>query len=427
MAHKDYETGECVEVTECRACGSREGYEVLDLSYHPVADTFLAKEQLSEPEVYYPLRTQACPRCGLMQTRFVVSPYIRYQKNPYCYQSSSSLTAVRHFSELAERASSFLSLKRSELVVDIGSNDGTLLKAFRSLGHDIMGIDPSSNICQKANAAGVETVNDFLTLDSAGEVVKRKGKAAVVTATNVFNHTSDIRGFVGAVDVLLRDKGTLVIEVPYLLDLIEQLAYDTIYHEHVSFFSVKSLDLFFNSIGYQVFHAERSPYIGGSIRIFAGRRQEHRPDGSVAELISLERERKLSERRTFEDFARRVYAAREELVWLLYSLKREGKRIVAIGAPTKGNTLLNFCKLGTSVLDFASDRIPEKLGRYMPGSHIPIVDDETVARTQPDYGLLLSWNLADEIIKKLSESLKFSGKFIIPIPMPRIIAPQVRG
>lgn len=424
MDQRICEIGECLKLTECRICKNKECYEVLDLGYHPLADTFLAKEQLSEPEVYYPLRTRACPKCGLMQTEFVVSAHIRYQKNPYCFESSSSLTAMRHFSSLAKRVSGVLNPEKSELVVDIGSNVGTLLKAFKDLGYETMGIDPSPNICEKANAAGIETLNDFFNPDSAKAIVERKGKATVVTATGVFNHVDDIYGFMEGIDILLKKRGVLVIEVPYLLELIENLAYDTIYHEHVSYFSLKPLKLFFSNIGCEIFQAERSSYLGGSIRLFVGRRYEHQPDSSVGELLSLESCKKLDEKNTFENFANCVYKARDELVWLLYKLRREEKRIVGIGAPTKGNTLLNFCKIGTSILSVTSDRIQQKIGRYTPGSHIPIVDDETICKSNPDYALLLSWNLADEIIEKFFQTLKFSGKFIIPIPVPRIVSKE---
>lgn len=426
MDEGTHEIGECFQVTECRICKSKECYKVLDLGYHPLADTFLSKDQLSEPEVYYPLRTWACSKCGQMQTEFVVSPHTRYQKNPYCFESSSSLAAMRHFSSLAKRVSEVIDPDKTELVVDIGSNVGTLLKAFKEMGYETMGVDPSPNICEKANAAGIETLNDFLNPDSARAIVERKGKATIVTATGVFNHVDDIYSFMEAADILLKEKGALVIEVPYLLDLIENLAYDTIYHEHVSYFSIKPLSFFFSNIGYDILHTERISYLGGSIRLFVGRKHEHEPDNSVNELLKLETYKNLYDKNTFENFANCAYKTRDELVWLLCKLKREGKRVVGIGAPTKGNTLLNFCKIGTNVLDFTSDRIQQKIGRYTPGTHIPIVDDETICRSNPDYALLLSWNLANEIVEKFFQALKFSGKFIIPIPALRIVSKEER-
>ncbi|OGO21370.1 MAG: hypothetical protein A2144_03865 [Chloroflexi bacterium RBG_16_50_9] len=412
---------EYYELKACRICRSDGCYDVLDLGYHPLADTFLSKEQLSEPEVFYPLKIQACRRCGLLQTKYVVSGYLRYQINPYCYESSSSSTAVKHFTSLAERVSRFLDIERSGLVVDIGSNVGVLLRAFKDLGLEIMGVDPSPNICAKANSAGVETLNDFFNGDSAKRIVWSKGKAAVITATNVFNHADDLYAFMEAADILLQKKGTLVIEVPYLLSLIANLAYDTIYHEHVSYFSMASLRFFFHKVGYEIFHAEVNDYLGGTLRLFVGRGQEHQPDNSIDELTSMESSAKLHDENTLTTFAGNVYRARDELVALLYGLKREGKKIVGVGAPTKGNTLLNFCRIGTNILDFVSDVLPEKLGRFTPGTHIPIVTDETVRVTNPDYALLLSWNLADEIIRKVRNTLKYKGKFIVPVPFPRII------
>ncbi len=414
------DTQECNRVTECRVCKSKECYPVLDLGYHPLADTFLAEGMLSEPEVHYPLRTMVCPGCGLMQTEFVISARARYQKNPYCYESSSSATAVQHFISLAERVCGVFPRAEYGFVVDVGSNVGTLLKAFLSLGYEVMGLDPSPNVARKANAAGIETVNDFLTESSAREIIKKKRKADVITATNVFNHADNLDGFMKAVDTLLRKGGVLIVEVPYLLDLVGNLAYDTIYHEHVSYFPLKSFRHLFSRTGYEVFHAERIDYLGGTLRIFAGRQGEHRPDYSVTEMLGREEDDKLYEPATFNDFASRVYRSRDDLISFLYKLKSEGNRIVGIGAPTKGNTLLNFCKIGPNLLEFTSDRIPDKIGRYMPGSHIPIVDDETVCRSNPDYALLLSWNLADEIIGKLREVLQFKGKFIIPVPTAHI-------
>jgi len=312
---------EYYKIKECKICRGRDCYDVLDLGYHPLADTFLSKEQLSEPEVFYPLKIAACPNCGLVQTKFIVSAYVRYQKNPYCYQSWSSLTAIRHFSSLAEGVLKFLNIKEHGLIVDIGSNVGVLLKIFKDSGLEIMGIDPSPNICVKANFAGIETLNDFFNSDSAREITQRKGKATVVTATNVFNHAEDLYGFMEAVDLLLHKRGTLVIEVPYLLPLINNIAYDTIYHEHVSYFSMKSLSYFFTNVGYEIFHAETNDYLGGTIRLFVGRRNEHQPDSSAVELTQLESDYKLHDENTFITFARDVYKARDELAGLLYGLK----------------------------------------------------------------------------------------------------------
>ena len=272
MNNEDREYYDIYEVKECRICGSKDCYEVLNLGHHPLADTFLSIEQLSDVEVHYPLRVQTCPNCGLMQTRFVVSKRIRYQKNPYCYESASSLTALRHFSSLSKDVSSYLNLSRPALVVDVGSNDGTLLRAFRGSGCEVIGIDPSPNICKIANERGTETLNDFFNLRSAQEIIKRKGKAAVVTATNLFNHIDDLDGFMEAIDMLLVERGAFVIEVPYLLDLIENFAYDTIYLEHVSYFSVKSLKIFFSRVKFDTFRVERTDYMGGSIRLFVGRK-----------------------------------------------------------------------------------------------------------------------------------------------------------
>lgn len=406
---------------KCRICGNNDNNGFLDLGFHPLADTFLMKEQLSEPETFYPLRVQACPNCGLVQSEFVVSEYVRYQKNPYSYTSSSSLTARRHFSSLAEETAGHFNLQSTDLIVDIGANDGTLLKAFKDMGFRTMGVEPSSNISEIANVRGIETINAFFDKECARALIDKTGKASIAVATNVFNHVDDIYGFMDAIDLLLSKKGALIIEVPYLLDLIQNLAYDTIYLEHLSYFSVKPLKTFFSNVGFELFNVDRVDYMGGSLRLFAGRKGEHEVNKSVDDLIELEDRKKLHDKMTFENFSKKVYEMRDELVWLLYTLKRKKKRIVGIGAPAKGNTLLNFCKIGTNVLDFVTDVVPQKIGKYTPGTHIPIAGDERIYETKPDYALLLSWNLSKEILKKFSESSKFGGKFIIPIPTPSVL------
>jgi SAM-dependent methyltransferase len=340
----------------------------------------------------------------------------------YVYIPSTSKTLINHFAQLAKKTVERFNLSEDSLVVDIGSNDGTLLKAFKAHGVKTLGVEPATNLAKLAEANGIETFNDFFNQQVALEVVNDKGKANVITGTNVFAHVNDLDEFLKGIDILLEDEGTFIIEVPYLVDLLKKMEFDTVYHEHLSYFTVRPLVTLFERFGMKIFDVERIGIHGGSIRVFVKRASALTPvSESVIKLLALEQEYKLDSFETYLTFAAEVASIKERLVELLKRLKSEGKRIVGYGASAKGNTLLNYCKIGTDILDYIVDNIPFKQGRYTPGMHIPVVPEERIMQDKPDYALILAWNFAEEIMAKQQRYKELGGRFIVPVPNPQII------
>ena len=405
---------------ECRMCKSKELELFLDLEFHPPSDAFLAKEELEKPETYYPLTVYMCGNCGLMQLGYVVPANVLYDKS-YPYESSMTSTGRSHFFEMSREICTKFELEKGSLVVDVGSNVGVLLSGFKQHGMKVLGVDPAPTIAKIANDNGIETWPEFFNYNIARKIAKEKGRASVITATNVFAHIDNLDDFMKAVGHLLDEDGILVIEAPYFADLVENLEYDTIYHEHLGYMSVKPLTLFFPRFGMEVFDIKKFDIHGGSLRVFAGRKGKRAISENVGKFLKLEEEKQLYSIKRLKKFANDVKNHRNELLDMLYGLKKEGKSIVGVSAPAKGNTLLNYCRIGTNVLDYLTEKSKIKAGLYSPGMHIPVVPDEQLLKDKPDYALLLAWNFADEIMKNLKEFKSAGGKFIIPIPKPRIV------
>lgn len=404
----------------CRICHSKNLTKFLDLGFTPPADDFLSPERLAEPEVYYPLEVFICRDCSLVQLGYVVPPEILFQRD-YPYEASTTKTGVNHFHSFAKEVFLRFKLSFGDLVIDIGSNVGVLLEGFKNQGAKVLGIDPAKHIAETANRRGIETRADFISEDLASKIVKEKGLAKIVTATNVVAHIADHHSLLRSLDTLLDKKGVFIFEAPYLVDLIENLEYDTIYHEHLYYLSVKPMNLLFHKFGMEIFDLEKVTIHGGSLRYFAARKGSHPVSDNVKKFLDLENEKRIYEIATLKNFAKAVQANREKLTWLLRSLKHEQKRIVGVSAPAKGMTLLNYCKIGSETLDFLTEKSTLKIGKYAPGTHIPIVPDSELIKEKPDYALLLAWNFAEEIIENLKEYKEAGGKFIIPIPEPRIV------
>jgi SAM-dependent methyltransferase len=404
----------------CRLCSSIDLKKFLDLGFTPPADGFLRREQLQEPETWYPLEVMLCQKCGFIQLSYVVSPEVLY-RHDYPYESSITRSGRLHWEEFAATATQRLSLGGNDLVVDIGSNVGVLLGAFRDNGTRILGVDPASNIVRIAEKRGIETINEFFGREVAREIVAAKGHASVITATNVFAHVNDLRGFMQAVDFLLNERGVFIFEAPYFINLLKQLEYDTIYHEHLSYLSLKPLVNFFAEFGLNIFDVEERDIHGGSFRVYVGRRGQHSISPLVAEMIRAEEAQGIYSLEELNRFAVAVAENRRALIWLLHKLKHEGKRLAAVSAPAKGMTLLNYCRLGTETLDFVTEKSTLKIGRYTPGTHLPVYSDAALIEHMPDYALLLAWNFAEEIMANLAEYRDRGGKFIIPIPTPTIV------
>ncbi len=404
----------------CRVCKSIDLTKFLDLGFTPPADDFLRPDRLNEPEVSYPLEVLICNDCSLVQLSYVVPPELLFQKE-YPYESSTTETGRKHYYSLARDVSLRFHLGSQDLAVDIGSNVGVLLAGFKENGVQVLGIEPAKDVCATANKNAIETINEFFSESLARNIVRTKGKAKVVTGTNVVAHINDLHALVRALHILLTEKGVFVFEAPYLVHLLDRLEYDTIYHEHLSYLSVLPLKRLFNQFGMEIIDLVEVSIHGGTLRYFVSRKNDYPVSPIVDQYIAMEREKKIYEMDFLNTFAQSVENHRSKLVWMLRSLRRQGKRIAGVSAPAKGMTLLNYCKIGSETLDFLTEKSTLKIGKYTPGTHIPVLPDAELVHRMPDYALLLAWNFADEIMKNLDSYRARGGKFIIPIPVPRIV------
>ena len=407
-------------IKNCRICHGSSLQPYLNLGFTPPADSFIREQGLQQPETYYPLEVYLCNDCGMSQLGYTVPPDILYQHD-YPYESSTTRAGRTHFFDFAASVVKRFGLTSDNLAIDIGSNVGVLLDGFKTKGCRVLGIEPSANISATAIGRGIDTINDFISPKLATNVVLSHGKASVVTATNVFAHIDDLDAFVESIDILLNDKGVLVIEAPHFLKLIKNIEYDTIYHEHLLYIAVRPLNRLFNRFGFEVFDVEEIGIHGGSIRIYVSRTATYPITQSLIDIIKTEEYNKIFDFDLLVEFSVQVAEHRVKLMTLLNSLKASGASLSGVSAPAKGMTLLNYCHIGPELLDFMTEKSKLKIGLYTPGTHIPIMSDETLTEKQPDYALLLAWNFAEEIIENLKEYRERGGKFIIPIPEPRIV------
>ncbi len=403
----------------CRMCKSRKLTEFLNLGFTPPADSFLRPDQLQEPETYYPLNVLLCEECGLAQLGHVVSPEVLY-RHDYPYEASITATGHRHWAEFAETVAKRFPAKGG-LAVDIGSNVGVLLREFQKQGFRILGIDPASNIVRIAERNGIETLDELFSPDVARRVASAKGRASVITATNVFAHVDDLDRFMEGIDQLLDEDGAFVIEAPYFVNLLEACEFDTIYHEHLSYLSVSPLERYFRGMGFELFDVLQRDIHGGSIRLFVSRAARREISPSVNLAVESEKKAGARSLERLGRFAEEVARTRRELNWLLAELKHDGRRVAGIGAPAKGMSLLNYCRIGPDVLEFVTEKSTLKIGRVTPGTHIPVLPDSELVSQGIEFGLLLAWNFADEIMGNLGDFRRAGGKFIVPIPHPTII------
>ncbi len=410
------------KVNKCRICRSRSLRKFLSLGPSPLANSFLDSSTDYSRELFYPLDVCYCTNCSLVQLGHVVDADLLYRD--YIYIPSTANTMLIHFAQLAAQTILNFNLTSSSFVVDIGSNDGTLLKHFKIHGMKTLGIDPASNLAAVASRQGIETIEDFFNKKAAQRVFKEKGKADVITATNVFAHMDDIHEFLSGIEILLSDNGIFIIEFPYLLDLIKKNEFDTIYHEHLSYFSIRPLVNLFSQFDLEIFDLERISIHGGSLRVYIKKSKRKKKNKSpvIQDFMAIESHSKLHKFSTYVSFAKRVKKIRSDLNNLLLKLKQKNMRIAAVGAPAKGNTLLNYCGIGSDILMYIADSTPTKWKKLTPGMHIPIFDEKKILLSQPDYLLILAWNFADEIMKKQDKFKKKGGKFILPIPSVEIIS-----
>ena len=393
----------------CALCGSVDLATVIDLGFHPCADTFVYENKLHEPEIRYPLKLAKCSACGHAQLLYVVPPDVRYQATDYSYDSSNSPVSIDHFEEMARDVSRFTGINSKDFVCDVGSNIGTLLNGFSIAANcKTIGIDPSANISALANNLGVHTINDFFCRGSADEVLK-VGRPRIITATNVLNHSEDVAHFFDVAEYMLDRAGFIVIETPYLLELIKNSAFDTIYLEHINYFSVTPLAWFLEKRRMGIVKIEVSDYMLGTIRLYIKPNSPHGPD--VTYYKNLEDKAKLFSIEIYLEFMSRINKLKIDLNKKLYEIKASGGRIFGIGAATKGNTLLNYCNIDSDLLEFISDASKLKVGKLTPGSHIRIISDDAIPEGFT-HGVILPWNIADYLKNKLSNK---NFEFIVPL------------
>jgi SAM-dependent methyltransferase len=405
-------------VSHCRACGSSALSPVVSLGVTPLANALLTREKLDEPEAKYPLSLAFCADCSLVQITQTVPPEVLFSDYPYF--SSFSDTMVRSVGDLARRLVDTRGLGGDSLVLEVASNDGYLLQHYKQAGVPVLGIEPAANVAAAALAKGVPTRSVFFGRETAA-ALKAEGIAAdVIHANNVLAHVPDLNGVVAGMATVLKPGGVIVIEAPYLRDMIEKVEFDTIYHEHLCYFSISALTPLFARHGLTLADVERLPIHGGSLRLFFAKGNPPVSPAVVA-LAAEEKALGMLERAYYDDFARRIDRLRDELTALLRKLKAEGKSVAAYGASAKGSTLLNVFGIGADLLDFVADRSTVKQGRFTPGSHLPIVAPEELLNRRPDYVLLLSWNFADEILAQQAAYRELGGRFIIPVPQPQIV------
>jgi len=392
------------------------------LGMQPLANAFLRSPADFASERRFPLDVYLCATCGLAQLADVIDRGVLFRD--YIYVSGTSRTVADHNRRYAARVIQYLDLGHHDLVVEVASNDGSLLECFQKSGVRTLGVEPARNSAALARCKGIDTIEEFFGEETARDIVKQRGRARAVVANNVLAHVDDTQDFLRGAGLLLEPGGLVVAEVPYLGDLIDRLEYDTVYHEHLCYFSISALMALADQVGLAIVRIDKVAIHGGSIRVYAARNDQipsHAPEALA--MAASEREMGLTTPPRFETLASEVAAQRDALLTLLRDLKGSGKRIAAYGAPAKGNTLLNYCGISTDLIDYTVDRNPLKVGTYTPGSHIPVRAYDTISVDPPDYLLILAWNFAEEIIEQDQERAYHGsgGQFILPIPQPRVL------
>lgn len=393
----------------CIVCENPTLDRVIQLGYHPVADTFLKKEKIFGPQKRYPLNCLLCRTCGHLQNEYKVPPEERYIENEYSYTASNSKISRAHWQEYCNTVSRTIDLKKTDHVIEFGSNDGLLLSYFRKKGAVVTGIDPSPSMAALAKKRGITTLCSFLGKTTLATATKTPGKAKLICGNNVFNHIGNLNEVVGHAVKALRNDGFFIFESPYHKDIIEKYLFDTIYHEHISYFSVRSVDTLFRQHGLYITNIEHNLYHGGCIRVYAGKDISRYNKKLVAQYVADEYKSGIFSRKTYADFMAKIEKDKFNVLNRLYTLKNRSKKIAVIGAATKGNTLLNYYGLDSGVINFVTDTSPHKIGKYTPGSLIPIVHDKKLASDKIDVGLIVSWNIGKylaEKIKKINKNIQ---------------------
>ena len=417
MESSSFGTGSSVVVKKCQVCGSAKLDTILFLGYLPPVNQMHKIGERPHEQPAYPAEILYCDKCHLVQLGLIVDAKILFPKE-YPYTSSTTKVLRDNFAELYRECKTIISLNKNDLIVDIGSNDGNLLSNFKD-GHKVLGVTPEE-IGKIAIERGIPTIIDYFKKDVVDKIKKKHGKAKVITATNVFAHIENINEITKLILELLEDDGVFISESHYLLPLIENLQYDTIYHEHLRYYSLHSLKYLLESHGLEVIHAKQILTHGGSIRVYAARKGEYKTKNTVGKLLEKEKNTVLSKKSLLE-FKKKVVLSKLELYSMLLGIKQKGKRIYGIGAPSRASTLINYAGIDDGIMDYVMEvKGSHKIGKYIPGTLIPVVEESKLYEDQPEYALLLSWHIAEELAPKLREK-GFRGEFIVPLPKPRIL------
>ena len=406
----------------CRFCAAPLQHSFADLGMSPLSNAFLQREQLGKMEPFYPLHAFVCERCLLVQLEQFERPENIFSN--YAYFSSYSVSWLDHARQYVEKMAERFTLGAESLVVEIASNDGYLLQYFQVKGIPVLGLEPARNVAKVAQEKGISTLTEFFGARIAMELSASGRQADLIVANNVLAHVPDLNDFVRGLKLLLKSGGTITIEVPHLLRLMEGCQFDTIYHEHFSYFSLLTLDEVFRKFGLTVFDVDELATHGGSLRLYIRHASSGEPvmqSERLAEMRHRECAAGMNRLETYLDLEEKVRETKRGLLEFLIDAKRRGKSIAAYGAPAKGNTLLNYCGIGKDFIDYTVDISPHKQGLFLPGTHIPILHPDTLRRTKPDYVLLLPWNLRDEILEQLADVRGAGSRFVVPIPTVDVI------
>lgn len=400
----------------CRFCGTGLQYIFVDLGMSPLCESYLTADQLNQMEPFYPLHVYVCEKCFLVQLEEYVSPDHIFRD--YAYFSSYSDSWLAHAKAYTDLVTQRFNLNEHSHVVELASNDGYLLQYFAEKGIPVLGIEPAANVAAVALDKGISSVVEFFNQQLARELASKGKRADLIIGNNVLAQVPDINDFVGGIKILLKPSGVVTIEFPHLMRLIEGNQLDTIYHEHFSYFSLIAVQAIFAAHGLTIFDVEELPTHGGSLRIYACHAEDTSKSVSqrVMELQDTEETKGYNNLEVYSAFAEKAKETKRNILEFLITAKCEGKSIAGYGAPGKGNTLLNYCGIRSDFIDYTVDRNPHKHGKFLPGTHLPILPVDRIKQTKPDYLFILPWNLKDEIIQQMSYIRKWGGQFVVPIP-----------
>lgn len=406
---------------KCRHCGNPLTHTFLDLGFAPPSNAYLTAEDLHRPEKYYPLNIKVCEQCWLVQTEDYAQADELFSSD-YAYFSSTSTGWLTHAAKYAEKMTTQLGLNQSSFVIEVASNDGYLLRNFVASGISCLGIEPTASTAAAAEALGIPVLREFFG-ESLGKQLAAQGKRAdLIAGNNVYAHVPDINDFTQGLKAALKPQGTITLEFPHLMRLLEQTQFDTVYHEHFSYLSLYTVSRIFEKAGLRVWNVEALPTHGGSLRLFGCHADDSRKTTqAVTDLLAEEQKRGLQSLEVYQSFQAEANKVKDDLLLFLIEQKRAGKKVAAYGAAAKGNTLLNYAGVKPDLLPFVCDAATAKQGQYMPGSHIPILSPEAITQSKPDYVVILPWNIANEVMTQNSFIREWGGQFVTAVPELKVL------